>query len=107
MPAGLVADSPRAPSVDDIPVHSICAVAGAIVRFSYFVSKRRGGVGFMKTSCTTSTNKHSHDALVAATKRGDTQAFEELVLFHQHRDLVVAQRVTSNREKREHTAAAR
>jgi len=34
----LVWHSARAPSVDDIPVHSICAVAGALVSFSYFVS---------------------------------------------------------------------
>ena len=58
----------------------------------------------MKTSCTTSTNKHSDDALVAATKRGDTQAFEELVLRHRQRVLVVAQRITNNREDAEDVA---
>jgi RNA polymerase sigma-70 factor, ECF subfamily len=58
----------------------------------------------MKTSCTTSTNKHSDDALVAATKRGDTQAFEELVLRHKQRVLAVAQRITNNREDAEDVA---
>jgi len=58
----------------------------------------------MKTSCTTSTNKHSDDALVAATKRGDTQAFEELVLRHRQRVLVVAQRIANNREDAEDVA---
>src|SRR2546422_608815 len=38
----LVSHSARAPSVDDIPVHSICALAGALVGFSCFVSKWRG-----------------------------------------------------------------
>ena len=37
----LVSHSARAPSVDDIPVHSICALAGALVGFSYCVSKWR------------------------------------------------------------------
>jgi RNA polymerase sigma-70 factor (ECF subfamily) len=55
----------------------------------------------MKTSWTTSIDKHSDDALVAATKRGDTQAFEELVLRHRHRVLAVAQRITNNREDAE------
>jgi RNA polymerase sigma-70 factor (ECF subfamily) len=58
-------------------------------------------MGFMKTSCTASTNKHSDDALVAAIKRGDTQAFEELVLRHKQRVLAVAQRITNNREDAE------
>lgn len=55
----------------------------------------------MKTSCTTSTNKHSDEALVAATKRGDAQAFEELVLRHKQRVLPVALRITNNREDAE------
>jgi RNA polymerase sigma-70 factor (ECF subfamily) len=55
----------------------------------------------MKTSCTTSVSKHPDDALVAATKRGDTQAFEELVLRHRQRVLAVAQRITNNREDAE------
>ena len=58
----------------------------------------------MKTSCTTSLNKRPDDALVAATKRGDTQAFEELVLRHQQRVLAVAQRITNNREDAEDVA---
>jgi RNA polymerase sigma-70 factor (ECF subfamily) len=58
----------------------------------------------MKTSYATSTNQHSDRALVAATNRGDMQAFEELVLRHQQRILVVAQRITNNREDAEDVA---
>jgi RNA polymerase sigma-70 factor (ECF subfamily) len=58
----------------------------------------------MRTSCTTSTNKDSDGALVAATKRGDTQAFEELVVRHEQRVLAVAQRITNNREDAEDVA---
>src|SRR6201982_2692185 len=54
----------------------------------------------MKTSCTTSV-KHSDSALVAATKRGNKRAFEELVLRHKQRVLAVAQRITNNREDAE------
>jgi RNA polymerase sigma-70 factor, ECF subfamily len=55
----------------------------------------------MTTSCTTSTNKYSDEALVAATKRGDSRAFEELVLRHRRRVLAVAQRITNSREDAE------
>jgi RNA polymerase sigma-70 factor (ECF subfamily) len=55
----------------------------------------------MKPSCTTSINKDSDGAMVAATRRGDTQAFEELVLRHKKRVLAVAQRITNNREDAE------
>jgi RNA polymerase sigma-70 factor (ECF subfamily) len=41
---------------------------------------------------------------VAATKRGDTQAFEELVLRHKQRVFAVAQRITNNREDAEDAA---
>ena len=58
----------------------------------------------MKTSYTTSTNKDSDGALVAAAKRGDTQAFEQLVLRHRQRVLAVAQRITNNREDAEDVA---
>ncbi len=58
----------------------------------------------MKTSCTTSIDKHSDGTLVAATKRGDTQAFEKLVLRHRQRVLAVAQRITLNREDAEDVA---
>jgi RNA polymerase sigma-70 factor (ECF subfamily) len=57
----------------------------------------------VKTSCTTSM-KHSDGALVAATKRGSTRAFEELVLRHKQRVLAVAQRITNNREDAEDVA---
>ena len=55
----------------------------------------------MTASCTTCTNKRSDEALVAATKRGDVEAFEELVLRHRQRVLAVAQRITNNREDAE------
>jgi RNA polymerase sigma-70 factor (ECF subfamily) len=55
----------------------------------------------MTTSYMTSTNKDSDEALVAATKGGDEQAFEELVLRHRQRVLAVAQRITRNPEDAE------
>jgi RNA polymerase sigma-70 factor (ECF subfamily) len=55
----------------------------------------------MTTSCTTSSNKHSDEALVTATKHGDAQAFEELVLRHKRRVFAMAQRITDNREDAE------
>jgi RNA polymerase sigma-70 factor, ECF subfamily len=58
----------------------------------------------MKTSYITSINRDSDSALVAATKRGDTQAFEELVLRHRQRVLAVALRITNNREDAEDVA---
>ncbi len=58
----------------------------------------------METSCGTGINKDSDGTLVAATKRGDTQAFEELVLRHKQRVLAVAQRITNNREDAEDVA---
>jgi RNA polymerase sigma-70 factor (ECF subfamily) len=58
----------------------------------------------MKTTCASSISKDSDDALVAAAKRRDTQAFEELVLRHQQRVLAVAQRITNNREDAEDVA---
>jgi RNA polymerase sigma-70 factor, ECF subfamily len=58
----------------------------------------------MATYCSTSTNKLSDEELVAATKRGDAQAFEQLVLCHRLRVLAVAQRITNNREDAEDVA---
>src|SRR2546427_13273016 len=55
----------------------------------------------METSCGTGVNRDSDGALVAAAKRGDTRAFEELVLRHKRRVLAVAQRITNNREDAE------
>ncbi len=55
----------------------------------------------MKTSCTTSMDKQSDGALVAAVKCGDTQAFEELVLRYKRRVFAIAQRITNNREDAE------
>jgi len=48
--------------------------------------------------------KDSDDELVTAARRGDRQAFEELVLRHQQRVLAVAQRITKSREDAEDVA---
>jgi RNA polymerase sigma-70 factor, ECF subfamily len=58
----------------------------------------------MKTFHAASTGKDSDEALVAAAKWGDTQAFETLVLRHEQRVLSVAQRITNNREDAEDVA---
>jgi RNA polymerase sigma-70 factor (ECF subfamily) len=58
----------------------------------------------MKTFRTTGINKDSDEALVAAAKRGDRQAFETLVLRHERTVLAVAQRITNNREDAEDVA---
>jgi RNA polymerase sigma-70 factor (ECF subfamily) len=58
----------------------------------------------MKTSYATSIDNDSDGVLVAAAKRGDTQAFEALVLRHKQRVLAVAQRITNNREDAEDVA---
>jgi len=58
----------------------------------------------MQTSYGTGKDKDSDGALVAATKHGDIQAFEELVLRHRQRVLAVAQRITKNREDAEDVA---
>ena len=52
----------------------------------------------METVRATNIAKESDEALVAAAKGGDTQAFDELVLRHEPRVLSVAQRITNNRE---------
>lgn len=58
----------------------------------------------MKACFEPSVNIHSDETLVAATKRGDAQAFEELVLRHRQKVLAVAQRITNNREDAEDVA---
>ncbi len=58
----------------------------------------------MGTSFGIGLRQDSDGALVAATKRGDTQAFEELVLRHKQRVLAVAQRITNNWEDSEDVA---
>ncbi len=55
----------------------------------------------MERSCGIGINKDSDATLVAAAKRGDTRAFEELVLRHKQRVLAVARRITNNREDAE------
>jgi RNA polymerase sigma-70 factor, ECF subfamily len=51
---------------------------------------RRDGIG-----------KLTDSALVAATQRGDKQAFEELFLRYERRVFAIARRITSNREDAE------
>jgi RNA polymerase sigma-70 factor, ECF subfamily len=46
-------------------------------------------------------DKDLDSALVAAAKRGNAQAFEEIVSRHKQRVLAVAQRITNNREDAE------
>jgi RNA polymerase sigma factor (sigma-70 family) len=58
----------------------------------------------MGTSCGIGITQDSDGALVAAAKRGGTQAFEELVLRHRQRVLAVAQRITNNQEDAEDVA---
>lgn len=58
----------------------------------------------MKVSYGTGISKDSDGALVTATKRGDTWAFEELVPRHRQRALAVAQRITNNWEDAEDAA---
>ena len=58
----------------------------------------------MKTFHTKGTDKDSDEALVAAAKRGDMQAFETLVLRHEQRVIAVAQRITNNCEDAEDVA---
>jgi RNA polymerase sigma factor (sigma-70 family) len=58
----------------------------------------------MKTFHAEGTDKDSDEALVAAAKRGGTQAFETLVLRHEQKVLAVAQRITNNREDAEDVA---
>jgi RNA polymerase sigma-70 factor, ECF subfamily len=55
----------------------------------------------MSTIYATHIDKNSDGALIAATKRGDRKAFEELVRRHERRVFVVAQRITKNREDAE------
>jgi RNA polymerase sigma-70 factor, ECF subfamily len=55
----------------------------------------------MDKLCAIGLDKDSERALVAAAKRGNAQAFEELVLRHKQNVLAVAQRITNNREDAE------
>ncbi|MGB7283768.1 MAG: sigma-70 family RNA polymerase sigma factor [Candidatus Acidiferrum sp.] len=50
----------------------------------------------METARTLNTNEDSDSELVAAAKRGNTQAFDELVIRHRPRVLALGQRVTKN-----------
>ena len=58
----------------------------------------------MKAFDTTDAKKQPDGALVAAAKRGDTRAFEELVLRHRRRVVALAQRIIDNREDAEDVA---
>src|SRR5690348_18031242 len=70
----------------------------------YSASQWPWRIRFMEAPSGTRINKDSDCALVAAAKRGDPRAFEELVLRHRQRVLAVAQRITNNREDAEDAA---
>jgi len=55
----------------------------------------------METLRRCAVNRDPDAALVAATKRGDSRAFEKLVLRYERRVFAVAQRITKNREDAE------
>jgi RNA polymerase sigma-70 factor, ECF subfamily len=55
----------------------------------------------MDTLRATGLDKDLDGALVAAAKRGNAQAFEEIVSRHKQKVLAVAQRITNNREDAE------
>src|SRR6266481_3272231 len=65
----------------------------AFFRGGYCVTKWRWRVRFMETSYANSIDKDSDGALVAAARRGNAQAFEELVFRHKQKVLAVAQRI--------------
>jgi RNA polymerase sigma-70 factor (ECF subfamily) len=58
----------------------------------------------MESSSGTVIENNSDGVLVAATKHGDTRAFEELVLRHKRRVFAVAKRITNNWEDAEDVA---
>jgi RNA polymerase sigma-70 factor (ECF subfamily) len=58
----------------------------------------------MRALHTTDTKKQPDGALVAAAKRGDTHAFEELVLRHRRKVVAMAQRIINDREDAEDVA---
>jgi len=70
---------------------------------SLTVCRSGGGGRIHGNVCGTGINKDSDGALVAATKRGDTQAFEEW-FFVTSKGLAVARRITNNREDAEDVA---
>jgi RNA polymerase sigma-70 factor (ECF subfamily) len=64
----------------------------------------RGGREAVEALHSPSTNKLSDSELVAAAKRGNTEAFDQLVSRYERRVLAVAQRIVSNREDAEDVA---
>ncbi|MFZ0884867.1 MAG: sigma-70 family RNA polymerase sigma factor [Candidatus Acidiferrales bacterium] len=58
----------------------------------------------MGTFLASDIQKNSDQPLVTAAKRGDTHAFEKLVLRHKQRVFAVALRITKNREDAEDVA---
>jgi len=99
----LVSHSAQSASLDDIPVHSVRSVASPLVGLSDFCAAAvedciHDDVSYKQC------NKHSDEGLVAATKRGDAQAFEELVLRHRQKVIAVTQRIANNREDAEDVA---
>jgi RNA polymerase sigma-70 factor (ECF subfamily) len=55
----------------------------------------------METSLVTNIEKDPDHTLVTAAKRGDTHAFENLMLRHKRRVFAIALRITKNREDAE------
>src|SRR5260370_16414888 len=60
-----------------------------------------GRFGIMDTLRATDIYKDSDGALVAAARRGDTQAFEELVLRYRRGVFAMARPITNNHEDAE------
>src|SRR6202047_203822 len=65
------------------------------------VTKMAGRFGIMDTLRATDMRKDSDGTLVAAAKRGDTYAIEELVNRYKRRVFATAHRITNNREDAE------
>ena len=55
----------------------------------------------MDTSLATDIEKDPDHAVVTAAKRGDTHAFEKLMLRHKRKVFAIALRITKNREDAE------
>jgi RNA polymerase sigma-70 factor, ECF subfamily len=92
-------------SANHFRVLSLRPTSGIFLALFSLVCRTAGEEVFiMETVRVTSRSENSDGALVAAAKRGDTQAFEELVRRYTQRVLAVAQRITKNREDAEDVA---
>jgi RNA polymerase sigma-70 factor (ECF subfamily) len=81
----------------------VIRVSGAAIASSLFSAVRANGEEGrnMEDYRVRGVHKDSDAALVAATKLGETLAFEELVLRHKRRVFAIAQRITNNHEDAE------